>query len=97
MHQVSLLLLCLLSQNVTVVSVMTLDFTCSGEAETLLGSGVCLYFWHCFLFLIVIISGGNAYTGRYAPYFFTMGGTDDVMLVRRPTSICSANPHHPWH
>ena len=80
MYQVSLLLLGLLSQNVTVVSVMTLDFTCSGDAETLLGSGVCLYFWHCFLYLSVIISGGNAYTGRYAPFLFIIDKSATVEL-----------------
>ena len=48
MNQITLLFLGLLGQNVTVISVMTLDLTCSGEAETLLGSGVCLYFWHFF-------------------------------------------------
>ena len=49
-NEVSLLLLCFLSQNVTVVSMMSLDLTCSGEAETLLSTGVCLYFWHFFNF-----------------------------------------------
>jgi len=51
-HQVALLLLGLLGQNVAVVSVVSLDLTCSGERESLLGSGVCLYFWHVFNFLI---------------------------------------------
>ena len=50
MVEVSLLLLCLLSQNVTVVSVMTLDLTRTGECESLLCTGVCLYFWHFFKF-----------------------------------------------
>ena len=49
MYQISLLLLCFLSQDVTVVSVMSLNLTCSGEAETLLCSGICLYFWHFFM------------------------------------------------
>jgi hypothetical protein len=48
-NQVSLLLLCFLSQNVTVVSVMTLDLTGSGKAESLLCTGVCLNFWHFFV------------------------------------------------
>ena len=48
MNQISLLLLCLLSQNVTVISVMTLDLTCTGKAESLLCTGVSLYFWHFF-------------------------------------------------
>ena len=44
--EVSLLLLCLLSQDVTVISVMTLDLTCTGETESLLCAGISLYFWH---------------------------------------------------
>jgi len=37
------------------ISVIALNLSCTGEAETLLGSGICLYFWHFFCFLIVII------------------------------------------
>ena len=44
--QVALLLLGLLRQNVTVVSVTSFDLTRSGERETLLGAGISLYFWH---------------------------------------------------
>ena len=43
-NQVALLLLGFLGQNVAVVSVVSLNLTCSGEGETLLGTGVCLYF-----------------------------------------------------
>lgn len=53
-NEVSLLLLGLLSQDVTVVSVMSLDLTRSGERETLLSTGVCLLLWHFCLFLFVI-------------------------------------------
>ena len=71
MNQITLLLLGLLCQNVAVVSVMSLNLTCSGERESLLRAGVCLNFWHFFNFLIfklfIYKSGGNAYTGRYAP------------------------------
>jgi hypothetical protein len=49
MNQITFLLLSLLCQNVAVVSVMSLDLTCSGETESLLGTGVCLYFWHFFI------------------------------------------------
>ena len=50
--EVTLLLLGLLGQDVTVISVVTLDLTCSGECETLLGTGISLYFrnlvnWNC--------------------------------------------------
>ena len=46
MVEVTLLLLSLLSQNVTVVSVMSFNLTCSGELESLLCTRVCLNFWH---------------------------------------------------
>jgi hypothetical protein len=51
-NQVALLLLGLLGQNVAVVSVISLNLTRTGERESLLGAGLCLYFWHCFKFLI---------------------------------------------
>jgi hypothetical protein len=38
---------------VAVISVVTLNLACSGEAEALLGTGVCLYFWHFSFYLIV--------------------------------------------
>ena len=50
--EVALLLLGLLGQNVTVVSVMSFDLTCSGENETLLCTRISLYFWHFLLNLI---------------------------------------------
>ena len=50
--QVALLLLGFLRQDVAVVSVVSLDLTCTGERESLLGAGICLYFWHCFICLI---------------------------------------------
>jgi hypothetical protein len=31
-----------------VVSMMSFNLTSAGEAEALLCSGICLYFWHCF-------------------------------------------------
>ena len=51
MSQVAFLLFSLLRQNVTLVSVLTLDFTCSGKRETLFGTGISLYLWH---FVIII-------------------------------------------
>ena len=48
--KISLLLLRLLSQNVTVISVMTLDLTSSSETESLLRTGLCFYFWHFFYY-----------------------------------------------
>ena len=46
MGQVAFLLFSLLRQNVTLVSVLTLDFTGSGKRETLFCTGVRFYLWH---------------------------------------------------
>ena len=51
MVEVSLLLLRLLGENVAVISVFSLDFTRTGERETLLRPGVGLQFWHSVLFM----------------------------------------------
>ena len=51
--KISLLLLRLLSQNVTVISVLTLDLACSSKRETLLCSGLSFNFWHFFMYLII--------------------------------------------
>jgi hypothetical protein len=53
MNQITFLLLCLLGENVAVVSVMSLDLTSSGETESLLGTGVCFNFWHFFIDLVI--------------------------------------------
>ena len=45
-NKISLLLLGLLSQNVTVESVMSLNLSSTGESKSLLCAGVYLYFWH---------------------------------------------------
>ena len=66
MNQITFLFLRLLRENVTVVSVMSLDLTSSGETESLLGTGVCLYFWHFFIEFSYLLYSGNAYTRRYA-------------------------------
>jgi len=47
--KVTLLLLGLLRENVTVESVLSLDLTGSGERETLLCAGISLYFRHLFV------------------------------------------------
>jgi len=52
MNQISLPFLGLLSQNVTVESVMTLDLTCTGESESLLCTGIRLNFWHFSFYFI---------------------------------------------
>ena len=46
MSQVAFLLFSLLRQNVTFVSVLTLNFTGSGKREALFGTGISLYLWH---------------------------------------------------
>ena len=43
---VTLLLLGFLSQNVTVKSVLSFDFTCSGKSKSLFRTGVSLHLWH---------------------------------------------------
>ena len=53
MSQVAFLLFSLLSQNVTFVSVLTLDFTGSGKRETLFSTGVRFYLWHFVLNLVI--------------------------------------------
>ena len=49
MVKVALLLLGLLGQDVTVISVVTLNLTGSGERKTLLCTRISLYFWHFLL------------------------------------------------
>ena len=48
-YKVTLLLLRLLRQDVTVESVLSLDLTGSGERETLLSTRISLYFRHLFV------------------------------------------------
>ena len=49
--EVTLLLLSLLSQNVTVVSVMSFNLTSTSESKSFFSTGICLNFWHCFIVL----------------------------------------------
>lgn len=51
MVEVALLLLRLLRENVTVVSVASFNLTRSGEHKTLLCAGISLNFWHFLLIL----------------------------------------------
>ncbi len=49
-NEISLLLLSLLGQDVTVISVLTLNLSCTSKLETLLCSGLSFNFWHfCFV------------------------------------------------
>lgn len=44
--EIAFLFLGFLSQDVVVISVLTLDLSCAGEGETLLRSGICFHFRH---------------------------------------------------
>ena len=55
LRQIPLLLLGLLGQNMTLVSMFPLDFPCSGKGEPLFGTGISLNFWHFALFEFVYI------------------------------------------
>ncbi len=44
--QVTFTLVSLFGQDVTVISVLTLDLSCAGERKTLLCSGICFHLWH---------------------------------------------------
>ena len=45
-RQVSLLLLGLLGQDVTLVSMFSFNLPCSGKGEPFFGTGISLKFWH---------------------------------------------------
>lgn len=66
--EVTLLLLRLLGQDVTVEGVLSLDLTCSGERETLLGAGISLYFRHLFGFKKLKNMCGCAYLAQRATF-----------------------------
>jgi len=51
MIQITFLLLCFFSQDVTVISVMTLNLSRSGESKSFLCAGICFLLWHFFNFL----------------------------------------------
>ena len=71
-NQVTFLLLRLLRQDVTVISMMSFHFTRSGKNESFFGTGISFLFWHFVCFLICYLICGNAYTRRYAhssPFF----------------------------
>ena len=55
MGQVAFLFLGLLRQNVTLVSVFTLNFTRSGKSESFFCTGISFYLWHFVNNLIVNI------------------------------------------
>lgn len=46
MRKVTLLLCCLLGQDVAFVSMLSFDLSGAGKLEAFLGSGVGLHFWH---------------------------------------------------
>ena len=50
--EVAFLLLGLLRQDVAVISVFSLDFSCTGKGEPLFGTGISLNLGHCLFFVI---------------------------------------------
>ena len=54
MSQVAFLLFSLLRQNVTFVSVLTLNFTGSGKREALFCTGISLYLWHFVIKYLIV-------------------------------------------
>lgn len=80
--QVSFLLFCFLSEDVTFESVLSFDLPTTSYRESLLGTGFCLHFWH-------FLASLNYYTILF--YFF-FGFT--MMIIRFPSNfgICSMVP-----
>ena len=83
MGEVAFLLFSLLRQNVTFVSVLTLDFTGSGKRETLFSTGVRFYLWHFVInikLLIIRPTGSRAHT---APVKGKPSGGFYVVVMKR--------------
>ncbi len=73
------MLLGLLSQNVTVESVLSLDFTRSGKSESFFGTGVRLDLWHSYFIFSYLIYNGNAlYLWRYSFSLFSLAAAASV-------------------
>ena len=64
MSQVAFLLFSLLRQNVTFVSVLTLDFTGSGKRETLFCTGVRFYLWHFVINCLIVNNSSDRQPSR---------------------------------
>ena len=65
MGQVAFLLFSLLRQNVTFVSVLTLDFTGSGKRETLFSTGVRFYLWHFVINCLIVNTTSDRQPGAH--------------------------------
>ena len=63
MGQVAFLLFSLLRQNVTLVSVLTLDFTGSGKRKTLFCTGVRFYLWHFVINCLIVNNSSDRQPG----------------------------------
>ena len=63
MSQVAFLLFSLLRQNVTLVSVLTLDFTGAGKRETLFSTGISLYHWHFVIKYLIVNNSSDRQPG----------------------------------
>ena len=69
MSQVAFLLFSLLRQNVTFVSVLTLDFTGSGKRETLFCTGVRFYLWHFVIKYLIVNNSSDRQPSRSIPSY----------------------------
>jgi len=65
MSQVAFLLFSLLRENVTLVSVLTLDFTGSGKRETLFCTGVRFYLWHFVINCLIVNNTSDRQPGAH--------------------------------
>ncbi len=52
-YQVLLLLFSFLRQDVAVISMFSLDFSCSGKSESFFRTGISFNLWHLIKFLII--------------------------------------------
>ena len=69
--EVTLLLLSLLCQDVTFVSMFSFNLSCSGKGEPFFGTGISLNFWHfAFCLKKLFICSGNRHLPSLMPFFF---------------------------
>src|SRR5574344_1293035 len=82
MAKIPFLFFRLLSQNVTVIRMLSFNFTCSGKSKSFFRTGVSLNFWHLVkLFFLIINIVVTHYTNRRYSLFsisFSAGFTAGV-------------------
>lgn len=69
MVEVSFTLLALLGQNVTVISMLSLDFTRSGKSESFFGTGISLCLRHLVETLKLLLKAENPRINHYYSLF----------------------------